>query len=50
MDKRVLDIVNDLRAWRGDTYKLAALVAEEQKQIDKEALLAAEMPEAAEVL
>jgi hypothetical protein len=28
MDKRILDIVNDLRAWRGDAYKLAALVAE----------------------
>lgn len=50
MDKRILDIVTDFASWKGDSYKLAALVAAEQQQIDRDKLEAAEMPEAAAVL
>ena len=50
MDKRILAIVTDFQQWKGDTYKLAALVAAEQLQIDRDKLIAADLPEAAEVL
>lgn len=50
MDKRILEIVSNFQLWKGDSYKLAALVAAEQQKIDREKLEAAEMPEAAEVL
>lgn len=50
MDKRIVDIVGDFAQWRGDTYRLAAMVCEQQKQIDIEKLEAAEMPEAADVV
>lgn len=50
MDKRIVDIVGDFAQWRGDTCRLAALVSEQQKQIDVDKLEAAEMPEAAEVV
>ena len=41
MDKRILDLVNDFVQWRGNPFTLAALVAELQKQIDREELEAA---------
>jgi len=41
MDKRILDLVNDFAQWRGNSFTLAALVAEMQKQIDREKLEAA---------
>ncbi len=47
MDKRIIDVVSNFGAWKGDSYRLAALVAEEQKQIDADKLDAAEMPDAA---
>ena len=50
MDKRILALINDFSQWKGDTYRLAALVVELQKEIDREALVAAGMPEAAEVI
>ena len=50
MDKRILDIIADFPQWKGDTYRLAVLLVEEQKQIDREKLIAAELPEAAEIL
>lgn len=50
MDKRILDIVTNFQLWKGDSYKLAALVAAEQQQIDREKLIAADMPEAAGVI
>lgn len=50
MDKRILDIINDFTQWKGDSFRLAVLVTEEQKQIDAEKLETAEMPEAAEVV
>ena len=30
--KRILEIVNDMNLWRGDVYKLAYAIAEEQKE------------------
>jgi hypothetical protein len=30
--KRILEIINDLSIWRGDIYKLAYAIAEEQKE------------------
>lgn len=50
MDKRILERVADFNRWRGDTYKLAALIADLQKQIDREALIAADMVDAAELI
>lgn len=32
--KQLLDIVSDFEAWRGDTYRLAALVAAAQQEAD----------------
>lgn len=50
MDKRILELVADFSQWKGDTYRLAMLVAEAQKEIDREKLVAAGLPEAAEVI
>lgn len=50
MDKRILDLVTDFPAWKGDAYRLAALVAALQRQIDAETLEAAALPEAAALL
>jgi hypothetical protein len=30
--KRILEIVSDMSMWRGDIYKLAYAIAEEQKE------------------
>lgn len=38
MDKRILEIVSDFSAWKGDSYRLAMLVSEKQKEIDQEEL------------
>lgn len=48
MDKRILDIVADFSQWKGDAYRLTALVVEMQKEIDKEKLV--DYPEAVELL
>lgn len=48
MDKRILDIIADFTQWKGDTYRLASLIVEEQKEIDKEKLV--DYPEALELL
>jgi hypothetical protein len=50
MDKRILELVADFRQWKGDTYRLAGLIVEMQKEIDREKLVEADMPEAAEVI
>lgn len=47
MDKGILELVSNFALWHGDTYKLAALVADMQKQIDREVLIAADMVDAA---
>lgn len=50
MDKAILDIVNDIGLWHGNAYTLAALVAAAQRELDKEALVAAGHADAAEAL
>lgn len=50
MDKRILALISDFAQWKGDTYRLASLVAELQKEIDREKLVEAGFSEAAEVL
>lgn len=50
MDKRVLDLINNFRAWGGDTYKLASMTCELQKEIIREKLIEARHIEAAEVV
>ncbi len=50
MDKRILALIADFSQWRGDTYRLAGMVVELQKEIDKEKLAAAGCVEAAEIL
>lgn len=50
MDRRILDLITDFAQWKGDTYRLAALVTAKQKEIDAEKLDAAGMPEAAEIV
>lgn len=45
MDKRILEIVSDFALWKGDTYRLATLVDEKQREIDLEELTPPE-PEA----
>ena len=30
--KRIIEIINDMSMWRGDVYKLAYAIAEEQKE------------------
>ena len=50
MDKRILDLVNDFSQWKGNSYTLANLVVELQKDIDREKLIAAGLTEAAEVI
>lgn len=32
--RRLLEIVQDFKEWRGDVYKLAVLVASEQRETD----------------
>ena len=50
MERALLDIVNDLTQWKGNAYTLAALVAEKQKELDREKLTQAGQTEAAELL
>ena len=50
MEKNVLALISDFTQWKGDTYRLAALVVDLQKQNDREKLIAAGMPEAAEII
>lgn len=48
--KRILEIVSDMSMWRGDVYKLAYAIAEEQKEAS--AVIAEEMehPDTAELI
>ena len=50
MDKRIMALISDFAQWKGDTYRLASLISEMQKEIDREKLIAADMPEAAELI
>lgn len=46
--RRLLDIIQDVKQWRGDVYKLAVLVASEQREADALKAEAAGFPELAE--
>jgi hypothetical protein len=48
MGKALLDVVNDFASWRGNPFTLAQLIAEKQKELIREKLIAEGMPEAAE--
>lgn len=50
MDKRILDIIADFAQWKGDTYRLASLIVEKQKEIDREKVEGAGFPEAADAI
>ncbi len=50
MDRSILDLINDFSQWKGNTFTLAALVAEKQREIDRQKLLDAGFTEAAEVI
>ncbi len=50
MDKAILDIVNDFAQWKGNAFTLAALVAAAQREADRQRLIDAGLPEAAEAL
>jgi len=49
MDKSILAIIADFHAWKGDTYRLAGLIIEAQKELDRQAV-AVISPEAAEAI
>lgn len=50
MDKRIIDLIANFAQWKGDTYRLASLIAEQQKEVDRQKLIDAGMPEAAELI
>ena len=50
MDKTFLDLIGDFSQRKGDVYRLVALVVEKQKESDREKLIDAGFPEAAEVI
>lgn len=50
MDKSILDIIPNFSEWKGDTYRLAALIVERQKELDREKVTNAGYPEAAEAI
>jgi hypothetical protein len=50
MDKTILDLINDFNQWKGNSFTLAALIVERQKGVDRQKLIDAGFPEAAEVL
>ena len=50
VDKRILALIADFALWKGDTYRLAALIVELQKEIERDKLIAAGFVEAAEVI
>lgn len=50
MDKVLLELVKDINQWNGNAYTLAALVAERQKEIDRQKLIDLGFTEQAEVI
>ena len=50
MDKIILAVVDEFGEWKGNAYTLANLIAEKQKEIDRETLLNAGFAEASEAL
>ena len=50
MGKEVLDLIADFNKWKGNSYTLAALIVEMQIAVDRQKLIDAGFPEAAEVI
>ena len=50
MDKTFIDLIGDFSQWKGDVYRLVALVVEKQKEQDRVKLVDAGFHEAAEVI
>lgn len=50
MDKCLLDLIADFSQWKGDTYRLASIIVEKQKEEIRKKLIEAGFPEAAEVI
>ena len=50
MGKDILDIINDFSLWKGNTFTLAALLIEKQKELDRQKLVEAGFTEASEVI
>ena len=46
--KRILELVADVTVWRGDVYRLAVIIAEEQREDAAQVAEAAERPDIAE--
>jgi len=50
MDKSILEIIGTFALWKGDTYRLASLIVERQKEIDRQLLIDNGFPEASELI
>lgn len=50
MGKEILDLIADFSKWKGNSYTLAALIVEMQIAVDRQKLIDAGFPEAAEVI
>ena len=50
MGKEMLDIINDFAQWKGNSFTLASLIIEKQKELDRQKLIDSGYSEAAEVL
>lgn len=50
MNKSILDIIADFPLWKGDSYRLASLIVEAQKDIDRQLLIDNGFPEASELI
>lgn len=50
MDREILLVVETFDLWKGNSFTLAALVAEKQKELDRAKLEAAGHSEAAEAI
>lgn len=50
MDKSILEIIANFAEWKGDTYRLAALIVDRQKELDREKVTTAGYPDAAEAI
>ena len=50
MDRSILDLINDFSQWKGNTFTLAALIVEKQKELDRKTLFDAGFTEAAEAI
>jgi hypothetical protein len=50
MDKQILAIIDNFSEWKGNTYTLANLIVEQQKEIDREKLIVAGFVELSEVI